>query len=153
MLHQDWFKAKRFEMYAEYYQIQCFYDTESKNFYVVMDEYGNKGSTTIQEITPKCFEYEENMKLYKEWKSGWRQMADGDLKYVSPNGNEYWIISFHGWKAHTTYDTLGVFYVGAEDGKVTPYIEKMIGYVFGESVTSDEEIKSEVERIVRNHEN
>ena len=52
MLQQNWFVDPKFEMFEDYGDAQSFYDTETKNIYVVMAEYGQKGSNTIQEITP-----------------------------------------------------------------------------------------------------
>lgn len=68
MLHQNWFMDKRFEMFEEYAESQSFYDTETKNIYVVSEEYGQKGSTIIQEITPGSFEYQSNIARYNNWK-------------------------------------------------------------------------------------
>lgn len=68
MLHQNWFQDKRFEMFEEYAESQSFYDVETKNIYVVSEEYGQKGSTIIQEITPDSFEYVANYARYKKFK-------------------------------------------------------------------------------------
>ena len=69
MLHQNWFMNPRFEMFEDYGESQSFYDTETKNIYVVMEEYGQKGSTIVQEITPESFEYASNIARYNEWKN------------------------------------------------------------------------------------
>lgn len=69
MLHQNWFMDERFEMFEDYGESQSFYDTETKNIYVVSEEYGQKGSTVIQEITPESFEYQANIARYNEWKN------------------------------------------------------------------------------------
>ena len=68
MLHQNWFMDERFEMFEEYAESQSFYDTETGNIYVVFEEYGMKGSTIIQEITPESMEYAPNIARYNEWK-------------------------------------------------------------------------------------
>lgn len=65
MLHQNWFQDKKFEMFEEYADSQSFYDTENGNIYVVSDEFGQKGSTIIQEIIPDSFEYAANYARYK----------------------------------------------------------------------------------------
>lgn len=69
MLQQNWFADPKFEMFEDYGDVQSFYDTETKNIYVVMEEYGQKGSNTIQEITPDSEEYAPNLekcKVYME---------------------------------------------------------------------------------------
>ena len=68
MLHQNWFMDERFEMFEEYAESQSFYDTETKNIYVVFEEYGMRGSTIVQEITPESMEYAPNIARYNEWK-------------------------------------------------------------------------------------
>ena len=68
MLHQNWFQDKRFEMFEEYAESQSFYDVETKNIYVVLAEYGQKGSTIIQEITPESYEYTPNFINYERYK-------------------------------------------------------------------------------------
>lgn len=60
--------SENFEMFEEYPESQSFYDTKTKNIYVVSDEYGQRGNTIIQEITPKSFEYQSNISRYNEWK-------------------------------------------------------------------------------------
>lgn len=67
MLQQNWFADPKFEMFEDYGDTQSFYDTETKNIYVVMEEYGQKGSNTIQEITPDSEEYAPNYEKYKEY--------------------------------------------------------------------------------------
>ena len=69
MLHQNWFMNPRFEMFEDYGESQSFYDTETKNIYVVSEEYGQKGSTIVQEITPESFEYAPNIARYNKWKN------------------------------------------------------------------------------------
>lgn len=68
MLHQNWFMNERFEMYEDYPESQSFYDTETKNIYIVSEKFGQKGSTIILEITPDSFEYQANISRYHEWK-------------------------------------------------------------------------------------
>ena len=68
MLHQNWFMNPRFEMFEDYGESQSFYDTETKNIYVVFEEYGMKGSTIIQEITKDSTEYKPNYERYKAFK-------------------------------------------------------------------------------------
>ena len=68
MLHQNWFMNPRFEMFEDYGESQSFYDTETKNIYVVSEEYGQKGSTIVQEITLESFEYAPNIARYKAFK-------------------------------------------------------------------------------------
>ena len=60
MLNQNWFQDKRFVMFEDFAESQSFFDTETKNIYVVSEEYGQKGSNIIQEITPESFEYTPN---------------------------------------------------------------------------------------------
>ena len=67
MLQQNWFADPKFEMFEDYGDAQSFYDTETKNIYVVLAEYGQKGSNTIQEITPDSEEYISNYEKYKEY--------------------------------------------------------------------------------------
>ena len=67
MLQQNWFADSKFEMFEDYGDVQSFYDTETKNIYVVMEEYGQKGSNTIQEITPDSEEYAPNYGKYKDY--------------------------------------------------------------------------------------
>ena len=55
MLNQNWFQDKRFVMFEDFAESQSFFDTETKNIYVVSEEYGQKGSNIIQEITPESF--------------------------------------------------------------------------------------------------
>lgn len=68
MLHQDWFKDKRFELYEDYGESQSFYDLETGNIYVVFEEYGMKGSTIVQEISVDSTEYRPNYERYKAFK-------------------------------------------------------------------------------------
>ena len=68
MLHQNWFMNPRFEMFEDYGESQSFYDTETGIIYVVFEEYGMKGSTIIQEITPDSTEYKPNYERYKAFK-------------------------------------------------------------------------------------
>ena len=68
MLHQNWFMNPRFEMFEDYGESQSFYDTETGVIYVVFEEYGMKGSTIIQEITPESTEYKPNYERYKAFK-------------------------------------------------------------------------------------
>ena len=68
MLHQNWFMNPRFEMFEDYGESQSFYDTETGIIYVVFEEYGMKGSTIIQEITPESTEYKPNYERYKAFK-------------------------------------------------------------------------------------
>lgn len=67
MLNQNWFQDEKFVMFEEYAESQSFFDTESRNIYVVSEEYGQKGSTIIQEITPESFEYMPNYNRYKKF--------------------------------------------------------------------------------------
>lgn len=67
MLQQNWFADPKFEMFEDYGDVQSFYDTETKNIYVVMEDYGQKGSNTIQEITPDSEEYAPNYEKYKAY--------------------------------------------------------------------------------------
>lgn len=67
MLNQNWFQNKRFVMFEEYAESQSFFDTETGNIYVVLEEYGQKGSTIVQEITPESFEYTPNYNRYKKF--------------------------------------------------------------------------------------
>ena len=68
MLHQNWFMNPRFEMFEDYGESQSFYDTETGIIYVVFEEYGMRGSTIIQEITPESMEYAPNYERYKAFK-------------------------------------------------------------------------------------
>ena len=68
MLHQNWFMNPRFEMFEDYGESQSFYDTETGVIYVVFEEYGMRGSTIIQEITPESMEYAPNFERYKAFK-------------------------------------------------------------------------------------
>ena len=68
MLHQNWFMDKKFEKFEDYGEYQSFYDTETKNFYAVFEEYGQEGSTLIQEITPESEEYQANYENYMAFK-------------------------------------------------------------------------------------
>ena len=68
MLHQNWFMNPRFEMFEDYGESQSFYDTETGIIYVVFEEYGMRGSTIIQEITPESMEYATNYERYKAFK-------------------------------------------------------------------------------------
>lgn len=65
MLNQNWFQDKRFVMFEEYAESQSFFDTVTRNIYVVFEECGQKGSTIIQEITPESLEYASNYARYK----------------------------------------------------------------------------------------
>ena len=67
MLQQNWFADSKFEMFEDYGDAQSFYDTETKNIYVVMEEYSQKVSNTIQEITPESEEYAPNYEKYKAY--------------------------------------------------------------------------------------
>jgi len=67
MLNQNWFQDKRFVMFEGFAESQSFFDTETKNIYVVSEEYGQKGSNIIQEITPESFEYMPNYNRYKKF--------------------------------------------------------------------------------------
>ena len=67
MLNQNWFQDEKFVMFEEYAESQSFFDTESRNIYVVSEKYGQKGSTIIQEITPESFEYMPNYNRYKKF--------------------------------------------------------------------------------------
>lgn len=67
MLQQNWFADSKFEMFEEYGDLQSFYDTETKNIYVVTEEYGQKGINTIHEITPDSEEYDPNYEKYKAY--------------------------------------------------------------------------------------
>lgn len=67
MLNQNWFQDKRFVMFEDFAESQSFFDTETKNIYVVSEEYGQKGSTIVQEITPESFEYTPNYNRYKKF--------------------------------------------------------------------------------------
>ena len=67
MLNQNWFQDKKFIMFEDYGESQSFFDTKSGNIYVVSEEYGQKGSTIIQEITSKSFEYTPNYNRYKKF--------------------------------------------------------------------------------------
>ena len=66
MLNQNWFQDERFVMFEDFAESQSFFDTETKNIYVVSEEYGQKGSNIIQEITPESFEYTPNYNRYKK---------------------------------------------------------------------------------------
>lgn len=68
MLHQNWFMSKKFEMFEEYGESQAFYDLETKNIYIVFEEYGMPGSTVIQEITKESPEYQSNYENYLAFK-------------------------------------------------------------------------------------
>lgn len=68
MLHQNWFANPRFEMFEDYGESQSFYDLETRNIYIVFEEYGNSGSTIIQEITEESIEYKPNYERYKAFK-------------------------------------------------------------------------------------
>ena len=68
MLHQNWFMNPKFEMFEDYGESQSFYDTETGVIYVVFEEYGMRGSTIIQEITPESMEYAPNFERYKAFK-------------------------------------------------------------------------------------
>ena len=67
MLQQNWFADSKFKMFEDYGDVQKFYDTETKNIYVVLEEYDQKGNNTIQEITPDSEEYTLNYEKYKEY--------------------------------------------------------------------------------------
>ena len=58
----------RFEMFEDYGESQSFYDTETGIIYVLFEEYGMRGSTIIQEITPDSAEYKPNYESYKAFK-------------------------------------------------------------------------------------
>ena len=68
MLHQNWFMNPRFEMFEDYGESQSFYDKETGIIYVVFEEYGMRGSTFIQEITPDSAEHKLNYERYKAFK-------------------------------------------------------------------------------------
>ena len=68
MLHQNWFMDERFEKFEEYAESESFFDTKNGNIYVVFEEYGMRGSTIIQEITPESMEYKPNYERYKAFK-------------------------------------------------------------------------------------
>ena len=68
MLHQNWFMDERFEKFEEYAESESFFDTKNGNIYVVFEEYGMRGSTIIQEITPESMEYAPNYERYKAFK-------------------------------------------------------------------------------------
>ena len=68
MLHQNWFMNPRFEMFEDYGESQSFFDTKNGNIYVVFEEYGMRGSTIIQEITPESMEYAPKFERYKAFK-------------------------------------------------------------------------------------
>lgn len=100
MIHQNWFMdEKRFKMFEEFFDTQTFYDTKTKNIYVVTDEFGQKGSTIIQEITSESSEYLPNLEVYKEWKrdKSWKQ-NDGDVYYVSTKTG--WVYMFYKLKGY-----------------------------------------------------
>lgn len=40
MLNQNWFQDKRFVMFEDFAESQSFFDIETKNIYVVSEEYG-----------------------------------------------------------------------------------------------------------------
>lgn len=65
MLNQNWFQDKRFVMFEEYAESQSFFDTVTRNIYVIFEEYGRKGNTIIQEITPESLEYASKYARYK----------------------------------------------------------------------------------------
>ena len=68
MLHQNWFMDERFEKFEEHAESESFFDTKNENIYVVFEEYGMRGSTIIQEITPESMEYAPNYERYKAFK-------------------------------------------------------------------------------------
>ena len=68
MLHQNWFMNPRFEMFEDYGESQSFFDTQTGIIYIVFEEYGQKGSTVIQEITEGSVEYKPNFERYKAFK-------------------------------------------------------------------------------------
>ena len=68
MLHQNWFMSPRFEMFEDYGESQSFYDLETGIIYIVFEEYGQKGSTVIQEITEDSIEYKPNYERYRAFK-------------------------------------------------------------------------------------
>ena len=68
MLHQNWFMDERFEKFEEYAESESFFDTKNGNIYVVFEEYGMRGSTIIQEITPESMEYAPKFERYKAFK-------------------------------------------------------------------------------------
>lgn len=68
MLHQNWFANPQFEMFEDYGESQSFYDLETRNIYIVFEEYANSGSTIIQEITEESIEYKPNYERYKAFK-------------------------------------------------------------------------------------
>lgn len=149
---QDWFEHKNFEQYEDYGDAKGYFDTVTENFYIVFEEYGQKGSTLIQEISKDSEEYAENYRKYREWKRtqyGWHKNIDNDLVYVSENGNEYWILALSGWKAKIIYDCLGIFLTKRQED-ASLFIDKMIGYVFGED--DEREIKKYIEKTVKKYE-
>lgn len=68
MLGQNWFMNTRFEMFEDYGESQSFYDTETGLIYIVFEEYGQKGSTIVQEISKESLEYKPNYERYKAFK-------------------------------------------------------------------------------------
>ena len=68
MLHQNWFISHRFEIFESYGVNQSFYDTITRNIYLVFEEQGMKGNTIVQEITPESRDYKVNYERYKAFK-------------------------------------------------------------------------------------
>lgn len=151
MLHQNWFMDKRFEMFEDYGESQSFYDTETKNIYIAFEEYGQKGSTIVQEITPDSNEYGINFDRYKHWKSGWVRSERDSLKYVSINGNEYMTACLNTWQSDIpcTFDIVALFLMERNEDGIVRYT-KMIDYCYG---TEDvESCKKYFEDAIEKHE-
>ena len=69
MLNQSWFIINpRFEIFESYGVNQSFYDTITRNIYLVFEEDGKKGNTIVQEITPESTDYKVNYERYKAFK-------------------------------------------------------------------------------------
>jgi len=67
MLKQNWFGSSNMEMFNEYYDVQKFYDKDTKAIYVVEEDL--IGHITITEFQEHHEGYVENYNEYLEWKS------------------------------------------------------------------------------------
>lgn len=66
VLADNVFMNSRYEQYEDYDTTQSYYDLRTGIIYIVMEEYGMKGSTIIQEITEDSPEYKANYERYRE---------------------------------------------------------------------------------------
>lgn len=124
MLNQNWFQDKRFVMFEEYAESQSFFDTVTRNIYVVSEEYGQKGSTIVQEITPESFEYAPNYARYKTMltmkNDNWIPINSG----LYPDDMEDVQVTFIGYNDHEpyceafAYRNEGEWFWLMDDGKV-----------------------------------